>query len=276
MAALRALPSLLVGGAGRGMASRALLNPVGAMTAVGAGIGTGWGYAGYKAMQGVGWIDPTQSFRDRMQTGAGRVWAGLTTGDTSNYDRSVLDAQAAAAKAAPNAALPDPMAGLSNVMAGLQSTLSRSMAGLTHPPRGQMSQFVQNIPSMASGAYGAGANYLQGAIQEGQTNRGTWATGLDKQLGDPMRFQVSQAQDELGKARAILKEKRDGVDNSPALKALNEMIALLKNGNSNTAAIPNKLDQVSKSVSDGAARTVGYAVHAMAQESALTLLRSPA
>jgi hypothetical protein len=65
----------------------------------GLALGTGLGYAGYRAGQGVGLIDRNQSFTDRMATGWGRL-RDVATGNSGHYDRAV-QSQWAADRATP-------------------------------------------------------------------------------------------------------------------------------------------------------------------------------
>lgn len=99
--AARVAPMAFPGGAmapGLGVAlatplAGAGVGAIGAVTAAGLLAAGTVSYGAYKGAQALGLANKDQSFSDAIQTGAGRLWARVTTGDAANYDRFVANSQ---------------------------------------------------------------------------------------------------------------------------------------------------------------------------------------
>jgi hypothetical protein len=171
-------------------------------------------------------------------------------------------AQAAAASGAP-------------YQVDFQSTLN-SMTGAwnqaaAHP--GSWARDYRGLPGratlMAQGAMSGVSGWIGGAVEQGTRERGSWAHSADNRLGNPLRDLTADAQRELAQARAILKEKRDEADGSDLKQVLNALLQEMKGVNANTKQSAKSDQVLPQYLQDFAAKLLGHALHAMAQNSAL-------
>jgi hypothetical protein len=221
-----------------GLASRMLLNPVGAGIAVGLG--------GYSALQSRGYLG-----KDAPGLGEAlsNMLARLTGGEVTQQNGYT---------ASQNAARQAPRASDTPITDRMRNSMSSLMANL---------QSYSYIP-------GDLATHFSAGMQRGRQNNNSIAQGLSNRYGGSIDHVTMEGHRIVEKMYADLRGIGQSTENSEILRMLANILKVMQGVNANTKPNQSVVERLEQALKNNGNQVLGHAMNAYAQNAALGTLRT--